>query len=35
MSRMIIEDSMGGKMSFSSEPGETDFTIILPAAEEA
>lgn len=33
MSRMIIEDSMGGKLSFTSRPGETEFIIVLPVTE--
>ena len=30
MSRLIIEESMGGKMTFTSKPGETIFRMELP-----
>lgn len=35
MSRMIIEESMGGELSFTSKPGETAFSIVLPVIEGA
>jgi len=35
MSRMIIEESMGGRLSFASKWGETDFAIVLPVSEGA
>jgi len=30
MSKLIIEESMGGRLSFTSAPGETVFRIVLP-----
>lgn len=33
MSRLIVEDGMGGELSYQSEPGMTVFRITLPAAE--
>jgi len=33
MSRLIVEEGMGGELSYKSEPGMTVFRIILPAAE--
>lgn len=33
MSRLIVEDGMGGELSYRSEPGMTVFQITLPVAE--
>lgn len=33
MSRLIVEEGMGGELSYKSEPGMTTFRIILPATE--
>jgi len=33
MSRLIVEDGMGGELSYKSEPGKTIFLVSLPAAE--
>ena len=30
MSRLIVEDSMGGRLSFTSEPGDTVFKVEIP-----
>jgi signal transduction histidine kinase len=35
MSKLIIEESMGGRLTFASAPGETVFRIVLPAHKAA